>query len=355
MQLSMAAAGGGSTTAGSEEFTDNLHKLENRLAAAVAPVIDLLTVPNSETPLILSETEVKRTLHQNSHCGGPAAPVFAGYLSEPSSLLLQWIPNPKETLVGGPPIRAFQVMMDSGTAIQSATSSSSGVTSSGGVGLKDSKSAPPPPPAVATVTYATLIDPARAERRGQFREVYQGSDTRCHVTGLSSNTAYMVKVRAKSDAGWGSWNEAKLVATLPAPHEVYLMGGLESEGKSLQTCERYDTLTGQWSAFSTGAANAQQMSTKRANCSTVALNGKLCLVGGDDGLFPLNSVECYDPFTAKWISLQPMFTKRSGCASVVVYSKLYALGGCDSAQNVFYNSCEGIHRPSFHCRCQSVI
>ena len=110
------------TTVTAVSFDEAIAKLEARLAAAVAPVLDLLSVPPSETPLVLHEHEVKRALNQYAAVGGPAAPLFAGYLSEPNTLLLQWVVNPKESAaqlpLGTPPVRAFQVMMDSGVPHQ---------------------------------------------------------------------------------------------------------------------------------------------------------------------------------------------------------------------------------------------
>ena len=43
--------------------------------------------------------------------------------------------------------------------------------------------------------------------------------------------------------------------------------------------------------------------------------GLLYAIGGFDGVSPLNSMECYNPFTNQWTSLPDMTSKRFGLAA----------------------------------------
>lgn len=53
-------------------------------------------------------------------------------------------------------------------------------------------------------------------------------------------------------------------------------------------------------------------------------------VGGRDTNSCLNTVECYDPHTNKWISCSSMANCRGGVGVGVANGCLYALGGYDA-------------------------
>ncbi len=91
--------------------------------------------------------------------------------------------------------------------------------------------------------------------------------------------------------------------------DLYLIGGLPASNKeALGSGEHYHTAAHTWSPL-------PPMPVGRANASATPLNGKVCVVGGDDGLFPLDAVHCFDPFTKKWMELAGLSVKRSGCAA----------------------------------------
>jgi kelch-like protein 18 len=61
----------------------------------------------------------------------------------------------------------------------------------------------------------------------------------------------------------------------------------------------------------------------------VALNDKLFVCGGYDGVSSLNSVEAYDPTLDQWTMISSMEKHRSAAGVVVVDDQIYAIGGHD--------------------------
>eukprot|EP00957_Ditylum_brightwellii_P141421 10774939-Ditylum_brightwellii.AAC.1 len=99
------------------------------------------------------------------------------------------------------------------------------------------------------------------------------------------------------------------------------MGGYNGCAGSLSSAEKYDTTSGQWSAF-------PSMKKARMGCAAAVLNGKIIVVGGHDRKFKkLSSAEEYNPTTGVWSSIPPMHTKRFGCAAAVLDGQLYVVGG----------------------------
>ena len=85
--------------------------------------------------------------------------------------------------------------------------------------------------------------------------------------------------------------QLKSARTLPrrcseAAGLIYIVGGLTSAGESLSTVEKYDTLSGKWTAV-------LPMAVQRSRVGVVILDGKLYAVGGFDGNVRLNDVERY--------------------------------------------------------------
>ncbi|XP_076244512.1 kelch-like protein 5 isoform X2 [Calliopsis andreniformis] len=118
----------------------------------------------------------------------------------------------------------------------------------------------------------------------------------------------------------GGMDATKGVAVLGGP--LYAVGG--HDGWSfLDTVERWDPATRQWSSVS-------PMSIHRSTVGVAVLNDKLYAVGGRDISSCLNTVECYDPHTNKWTPCAPMSKRRGGVGVGVVNGCLYALGGHDA-------------------------
>lgn len=60
-----------------------------------------------------------------------------------------------------------------------------------------------------------------------------------------------------------------------------------------------------------------------------ALNDRLYVCGGYDGVSSLNTVECYQPDTDAWTTITPMQKHRSAGGVIGFEGYVYALGGHD--------------------------
>lgn len=110
-------------------------------------------------------------------------------------------------------------------------------------------------------------------------------------------------------------------------NSIYIAGGMDGTGQSLNTLEIYDPATDQW-------ASAAPMSTRRDNPGAAALNGKLYVFGGRtrnaDGNTvnaALNSMEVYYPATNVWVAGVSMPTGRRAMAVGMLNERIQAMGG----------------------------
>jgi hypothetical protein len=188
--------------------------------------------------------------------------------------------------------------------------------------------------------------------------VYVGGAACCNLTHLSPNTAYMVKVRAKSEAGWGLWMKPNLsplckggggpldrvCAFIEFLNRVFVCRFVFAFcllvvflfflsfpcclSSSLSPSSRCSLLSihlpaGRPALFqqrSSGHLRALPHAHShlvfpaptpvcRANATLHRLTTK-CVMGVDDGLFLLEAVH-FDPFTKKWMVLAGLSVKRS--------------------------------------------
>jgi hypothetical protein len=120
----------------------------------------------------------------------------------------------------------------------------------------------------------------------------------------------------------------ELVADEPAgPAQVemaYVMGGCHEDGDDetiLSSMERYDAVSGQWSA-------AAAMATARQHFGACVIAGEVYVIGGIDAEnITLASVEKYSPLSDTWSAVAPMPNVRSHHNAVTVGSAMYVLGG----------------------------
>ena len=102
--------------------------------------------------------------------------------------------------------------------------------------------------------------------------------------------------------------------------KLYMVGGFALS--ALATFYRYDSMANVWEAMA-------PMSTARYALAAAAVDGKLYVMGGDDGQNGLSSVERYDPAKNAWEAVAPMSTARFALAAAVFDGKLYVMGGDD--------------------------
>lgn len=128
------------------------------------------------------------------------------------------------------------------------------------------------------------------------------------------------------DARSGTWSQAK---ELPVPlhhtaagsyqGKLYVVGGYREGWIPSSTLFIYDPFTNKWNEGSS-------MPTPRGALTAQFIDGILYAVGGWNGL-PLPVNEAYDPSTDSWTKKESMPTAREHLASGIVDGKLYVIGG----------------------------
>jgi len=101
--------------------------------------------------------------------------------------------------------------------------------------------------------------------------------------------------------------------------DIYVCGGARDE-----------VVTGTVERFVGGSRweTLPPMPTSRCRCATASIGGKLYVFGGRARGLALQTVECFDPLTMKWLSLPNMTMGRDGCAAVANSDGyLYVFGG----------------------------
>jgi N-acetylneuraminic acid mutarotase len=103
---------------------------------------------------------------------------------------------------------------------------------------------------------------------------------------------------------------------------IYLAGGLDIHGKTLDAFESYDPRTDVWTAL-------PPLPAPRDHFGLAALDGQIYLTGGGEFFTPAARAGTwsYDPASGHWSALAPMPTKRSQHASVALGGKIYVVGG----------------------------
>ncbi|XP_060075655.1 kelch-like protein 2 [Ylistrum balloti] len=108
--------------------------------------------------------------------------------------------------------------------------------------------------------------------------------------------------------------------------KMYLVGGSDpSKSKKISIPSSdafvYDLETDEWKQIAS-------MATPRMHHVVCSLYGMLYAIGGQDGNSRvLNSVECYNPKTDRWIFVKPMTVARLGMGGAVKDGTLYVVGG----------------------------
>jgi len=151
-------------------------------------------------------------------------------------------------------------------------------------------------------------------------------------TYLSSCDRYDIKAERWSSIPPMSskrWYAASAVGEGEGGRYIYAFGGRDGI-QSLSSCERYDSVTGQWSAL-------PPLTTARDDHSAVLHPGSgiIFILGGlDSSDKSLQSVERYDSKEGRWLgaadrqwSVEPLPTPLNGHATLCVGNTLFLLGG----------------------------
>merc|ERR1712129_534194 len=75
-----------------------------------------------------------------------------------------------------------------------------------------------------------------------------------------------------------------------------------------------------------------EMPTARYTCTAATNSGRLFVIGGQDGMDVLTTVECYDPKLRIWSSFASLPFPCYGCAAASAGGTLYVMGGHNGLQ-----------------------
>jgi N-acetylneuraminic acid mutarotase len=125
-------------------------------------------------------------------------------------------------------------------------------------------------------------------------------------------------------------------------NKIYCIGGVTgystSTGRSITGANHvYDPETDTWETKAS-------MPTARWLLQANVVNGKIYLIGGQNGGSYTGVNEVYDPLTDSWTTKAPMPTAAQSYASAVVDNKIYVVGGFSKAP-LFWSNLNQIYNP----------
>jgi hypothetical protein len=103
---------------------------------------------------------------------------------------------------------------------------------------------------------------------------------------------------------------------------IYVFGGKSFNNKVLNNVERFDLIEGVWDT-----TFVPDFSYPRYNTTAVVFEGKIYLMGGQDGESTLRVVEAYDPVQNEWTEVQNLRRDREALAGAVFNDRIFAIGG----------------------------
>ena len=175
---------------------------------------------------------------------------------------------------------------------------------------------------IAPLPFDNAVENAAAASYGGKLYVFGGSTSA--FSGAQNHAAFYNPV----DDSWTT------VSSMPTPRGgvtaqtlnglIYVMGGMDDSGASLDTVEIYDPETDTWS---TGPS----LQTRRDNPGSAVLDGKIYVVGGRTREFDGSqtnhaTVEVFEPATG-WGFVAPMPTARRTMTVGTISGRLQVIGG----------------------------
>jgi len=149
---------------------------------------------------------------------------------------------------------------------------------------------------------------------------------RLYVVGGLDSGYKPVDTAARFDPQTGLWERLpplQLPRAAPcaaaAAGRLYVLGG-ESGGRALADAQRFDPWTHSWEVLA-------PMREGRIRAAAAFCDGHIYVMGGLDGSNPVRSVERYDPRTNQWETAPEMFKPRYACAVAVQEGQIIVFGG----------------------------
>ena len=140
---------------------------------------------------------------------------------------------------------------------------------------------------------------------------------------------FLVTQLCLSQGGWTRWSEMPNMPENRYAHtvdeingKIYVAGGGDHEGGLFPaTALVYDRSTEIWDTI-------PLYNNILRNChNSCVVNGKLYVVGGNNGIKTVSTMEVLDPITNQWDSIASMPTDRGLAACAVVNNTIYVIGG----------------------------
>ena len=135
--------------------------------------------------------------------------------------------------------------------------------------------------------------------------------------------------RAKADFTWARKADMPITKMQPSTSvvggKIYAIGGWNAIGEwnpqwdALTRVDEYDPTTDTWT-------RKADMPTGRGHTNACVVDGKIYVIGGDDGL-GISAVEVYDPVTDTWTRKADMPTRRWWFSTCTVDGIIYVIGG----------------------------
>jgi hypothetical protein len=119
------------------------------------------------------------------------------------------------------------------------------------------------------------------------------------------------------------------VSAVSYGNHIYVFGGKSLDNKVLNSVERYDLTEGIWDT-----TVVPDFTYPRYNSTAVIFEGKIYLMGGQDGEKALKFVEVYDPVQNNWSEVQDLRREREALAGAVFNDRIYAIGGQKDLQSL---------------------
>jgi len=118
---------------------------------------------------------------------------------------------------------------------------------------------------------------------------------------------------------------------------VWTMGGMDKNGRALNTVERYDprgnNSMGTWEI-------KMQMCDRRCSCAAAVLRDNMYVIGGFNGKDALSTVERYDSLNDRWCNVRELGmpgvpAKRAWLSACTFNGRIYVVGGHDNYEPQF--------------------